>query len=114
MRIAIGSAAGVPGDVWRCGRAGAPPPLGGLDFATAFPLCSGMADQPLRPATDRELCEALVFALRFSGRKRHHHADGFMAELAAEKLVEHLRRSGFIVMRRPPAPAPSASPHLPE
>ena len=68
-----------------------------------------MQDTPeLRPATPEELREALSFALRFDGRKRHHHADGFMAELAAEKLVEHLQRAGFVVMKRRPAVPHSA------
>ncbi len=68
-----------------------------------------MADDPeLRPASAEAVREALAFALRFDGRKRHHHAGGFMAELAAEKLVEHLTRAGFVVMKRPAAPPHSA------
>lgn len=31
-----------------------------------------------------------------------------MAELAAEKLVEHLTRAGFVVMKKPPAPPHTA------
>jgi hypothetical protein len=56
----------------------------------------------LRPATQEELAQALAFALQFHGRKRVHHADSFMARIAAERLVEYLRLSGFVVMKRPP------------
>lgn len=64
-----------------------------------------MPDAPeLRPASAEEVRGALAFALRFECRKRHHHVDGFMAELAAEKLVEHLRRAGFVVMKKPATP----------
>jgi hypothetical protein len=66
----------------------------------------------LRPATVEDIAEALAFALRFDGRKRVHQADEFMAQITAQRLVEHLERSGFVLMHKPPAPAPSASfPH---
>jgi hypothetical protein len=45
-------------------------------------------------------CAALAFALRYAGRKRVHNADELMAEVVARRLVEHLERSGFVVMRR--------------
>jgi len=60
----------------------------------------------LRPATPDEIQDALAFALRFQGRKRVHHADNMMAQITAERLVEHLERSGFVVMKKPPAPMP--------
>jgi hypothetical protein len=64
-----------------------------------------MSDTPnLRHATPEEVKEALSFALRFDGRKRHHRADLFMADFAAEKLVEHLQRAGFVVRKKPSAP----------
>jgi hypothetical protein len=56
----------------------------------------------LRPANREELTQALAFALQFHGRKRAHHADSFMAKIAAERLVDYLRLSGFVVMKRPP------------
>jgi hypothetical protein len=55
----------------------------------------------LRPATTEELTQSLAFALRFDGRKRARDADDFMARAAAERLAEHLRISGFVVMKRP-------------
>jgi len=30
------------------------------------------------------------------------------AEIVAKRLVEHLQRSGYVIMRRPPAPGASA------
>ncbi len=73
-----------------------------------------MADEEkptLRPATDDELKDSLSFGLRFAGRKRVHAADDFMARIAAENLVQHLQRSGYVVMKKRPAEAPSTSGH---
>ena len=36
-----------------------------------------------------------------------------MARIAAERLAEHLRLCGFVVMRGPVAQAPSTTPHMP-
>jgi hypothetical protein len=53
-----------------------------------------MPDTPqLRPATRDELAQSLSFALRFNGRKRVHGADEIMANITAERLIEHLERS---------------------
>jgi hypothetical protein len=57
--------------------------------------------EKLTPADPTDLAAALAFALRFSGRKRVHNADEMMAEIVAKRLVEHLERAGFVVMRRP-------------
>ncbi len=63
---------------------------------------SGPSDEmPLRPATADEIEQSLVFALRFNGRKRVHQGDEFMAKITAERLVEHLERAGFVVMKKP-------------
>jgi hypothetical protein len=48
------------------------------------------------------LADALAFALRFQARKRVHNADEIMSEIVARRLVEHLERAGFVVMKRPP------------
>jgi hypothetical protein len=62
-----------------------------------------MPDTPnLRQATRDELTQSLTFALRFNGRKRVHDADEIMARITAERLVEHLERSGYVVMHKPP------------
>ena len=70
-----------------------------------------MPDVPhLRPATPNEIADSLSFALRFEGRKRVHHADDMMARITADRFVEHLERSGYVLMKRPPAARPWAGP----
>ena len=54
------------------------------------------------PADPRDLAEAIAFALRFHGRKRLHQADEYMAQIAAERIVEHLAQSRFVVMKKAP------------
>ena len=61
----------------------------------------------LTPADPDDLAEALSFALRYSGRKRVHGGDELMARITAERLIESLQRSGFVVMKKPPTPAHS-------
>jgi hypothetical protein len=63
-------------------------------------------DDRLRPATTEEVQETLSFALRYAGRRRVHHADETMAWITAERLIAHLERSGFVIMKRPEAPPP--------
>ncbi len=64
-----------------------------------------MTDAPdrLTPATPDDLADALAFALRFDGRRRKHDAAEMMAAIVARRLVEHLERAGFVVMKKPPA-----------
>jgi hypothetical protein len=72
-------------------------------------------DEPsLRPATAAEIADSLSFALRYDGRRRVHHADDAMARITADRLVEHLGRCGFVLLKRPDAAAPSASHHSPK
>jgi hypothetical protein len=61
---------------------------------------------PLRPATPDEIAETLAFALRYNGRKRVHDADEAMSRITAERLVRHLERSGFVIMKGPAGAAP--------
>jgi len=66
-------------------------------------LSCGMPERvDLTPATPEDLADALAFALRYSGRKRTHNAGEMMAAIVAKRLVEHLERSGFVVMKKPP------------
>jgi len=58
-------------------------------------------DHDLKPATPEDIADALAFALRFDGRKRKHDAGEFMAAIVAKRLVEHLQRAGFVVMKKP-------------
>lgn len=73
---------------------------------------------PLRQAPDPadldDVQQSIAFALRFPGRKRIHTADEAMARITAERLVEHLRRSGFVIMKKPPAPWPTDAGHRPD
>ncbi len=71
-----------------------------------------MTDIPeLRPATAEEIADSLAFGLRYDGRKRVHHADDMMARITAVRLVRHLERCGFVLMKRPDAAAPTTTHH---
>ena len=61
-----------------------------------------MLDEPLRPATAEEVATTPSVALRHNGRRRVHAADRSMAQITAERLVQYLEWSGFVVMKRPP------------
>jgi hypothetical protein len=61
-------------------------------------VCSPVRPLETCPVTRDELTRSLSFALRFNGRKRLHDADEIMARITAERLVEHLERSGYVVM----------------
>lgn len=63
-----------------------------------------MTDAPdyLTPATPEDVALALEFALLHRGRKRMRHASELMAGIVAERLVEHLEQSGFVIMKKPP------------
>ena len=73
-------------------------PFACLGYRPAVP---DSADK-LTVADPSDLAAALAFALRYQGRKRIHSADEIMAEIVAKRLVEHLERAGFVVMKRPP------------
>ncbi len=70
-------------------------------------------NKPLTPDLD-DVQQSLAFALRFQGRKRVHDADEAMAQIVAERLVGHLRQSGFVIMKKPPPPWPTDSGHRPD
>jgi hypothetical protein len=74
-------------------------------------IASAMADDPTSPlnpadltaATPEEIADALSYALRYDERGKPRKGGwDFVAGLAAERLAEHLRRSGLIVMRARP------------
>ena len=71
------------------------------------PIDSLPAD--LTAVTSSELIEALAYALRYDARGKPRPSGGQMvASLAAERLMEHLKLAGFVLMRRRPAPPHSA------
>ena len=63
-----------------------------------------MTTEPLTPAAPQDIADALAFALRYSGRKRVHDSAEIMATIVARRLVEHLDRCGFVILRKPPIP----------
>lgn len=68
-------------------------------------------DEVLRAAEPNDIAEALTHALRFDGRRRVHDADELMAGLVATRLVAHLARCGFVLMKRAAAPPHDTSHH---
>jgi hypothetical protein len=56
----------------------------------------------LTPATPDDLADALSFALRHEGRKSQHDSDKLNADIVAKRLVRHLDRAGYVVMKKPP------------
>ena len=61
----------------------------------------------MEEANPEDITQSLSFALLYTGRKRARDADTMMADIVAKRLVEHLQRSGFVIMKRPPGPAPT-------
>jgi Rha family phage regulatory protein len=60
-------------------------------------------EKKLNPAPADDVMTALMFALRFNGKKRVHYGDEFMAKLMAQHLVAHMDQAGFVIMKKPPA-----------
>lgn len=56
----------------------------------------------LRPATRNEIMNAMMHGLVY-GRdgKRTRHNNDFFAKVGAEVLIDHLERSGFVLMKKP-------------
>jgi hypothetical protein len=52
--------------------------------------------------------QTLAHVLRFDGQKAFKVSGEMMAKITAAHLAECLRRSGFVVMKAPPAPAHGA------
>jgi hypothetical protein len=67
----------------------------------------------MRQATPDEIAETLSFALIYEGKRRVRDAERMMALITAQRLVRHLERSGFVVMKKAPAVAHTASAIMP-
>lgn len=61
----------------------------------------------MQEANPEDVAQSLSFALLYTGRKRARDADAMMADIVAKRLVEHLQRCGFVIMKRPPGPGPT-------
>jgi hypothetical protein len=60
-----------------------------------------IATTGLAPASPKEIAESLSYALRYDARGKPMSGGWeFAANLAADRLVEHLQRSGFVVLKR--------------
>jgi hypothetical protein len=61
----------------------------------------------LTPASEAEALLALSYALKHDGKRAFRNADELMAQITASHLLAHLDRAGFVIMKRPPAIAPT-------
>jgi hypothetical protein len=59
-------------------------------------------DPKLTLAQPDDLADALSFALRHEGRKSQHDSDRLNADIVAKRLVRHLDRAGYVVMKKQP------------
>ena len=87
------------------------------DSAHVFLICSFMPDdrETLSPAIPEDVRDALAlaFALTHDGKRQFRTSGEMMAKITARHLLEHLERSGFVLMKEPPAKMVSTSPHQP-
>jgi len=67
----------------------------------------------MEEAKPEDIEQSIAFALMYNGRRRTREADQLMAQIVAKHLVDHLRRSNFVIMRRPPQPGHSTSAQKP-
>jgi len=57
----------------------------------------------LSPASGKEIAESLAYAMRYDARGKPVSGGWELAaKVAADRLVEHLGRSGFVVLKRRP------------
>jgi hypothetical protein len=60
--------------------------------------------------SDDDLISAIAHALRYDGRRPTRQADILIAEAAAARVLETLKRS-FVITPKPPAPLATADQH---
>jgi hypothetical protein len=82
-------------------------PCAAVPSGHAPPL--GVPTRRLGEAEVADLVAALSYALRYDARGKPRKGGwDFAADLAAEWIAEHLRRSNFVVLKRPPGAPHSA------
>ena len=85
------------------------PPDAALRAPSSHAPPPGDTPRRLNEADVADLVAALTYALRFDARGRPRKGGwDFAADLAAEWIAEHLRRSNFVVLKRPPGVPHSA------
>lgn len=62
-----------------------------------------MPNEELTPATDDQVLFSLSFALQHDGKKQFRHAGDLSAQIVARHLLEHLKRSNYVIMKGPPS-----------
>ena len=68
-------------------------------------------DDNLTPAAPEDVANSISFALLWSrSRKRVHDSEAMTAALAADRIVQHLERSGYVILKKPPAPGAGSNP----
>jgi hypothetical protein len=70
-----------------------------------------MEDTPasLTPAKREDIAEALSYAMRFNlTGKPYRHGSEVAVPMVVDLLLDHLERSGFVLMKRPPGRAHTA------
>jgi hypothetical protein len=77
-------------------------------------------DEKLTPADPRDIVTVLALGLTSGRQLARSQAAETMAKIVAERLVEHLSASGFVIMRKPivggsaPLQYPDGWPHTPK
>jgi hypothetical protein len=66
----------------------------------------------MEEASPEAVAQSLAFALLYQGRKRTRDAESMMADIVAKRLVEHLRMSGYRIMKEPRGPGHKTPPQV--
>jgi hypothetical protein len=65
---------------------------------------------PWAHGSDEDILFTIAHALRYEGRKVTRQADQLVARVAAERILERLKRA-YIITPKPPAPLATAAQH---
>lgn len=60
---------------------------------------------PLRPADRAEVLHSLSYVLQYGRTASQRDRDDLIVRLAAQQVLEHLERSNYVLMQKPPARA---------
>lgn len=79
-----------------------------MEDSLAKGLSSYHKGTTVRVGTNARHGRATRVCVALRGRTRVHNAGEIMSEIVAKRLVRHLERAGFVVMRKPPLAGHSA------